>query len=219
MKVMKDYGQDFWENCWKQNTLEEYSGYLSKYHRRQNPVIDLLKRHNVHYVCDAACGYGAYSLMLASNGFQVEGFDISPTSVEVTKELLKRYGIDSSNYKVASVLNTGYEEIFNAVVACSVLDHLYEEDAKKALDELLRIVKKDGIVVVSFDGIDEDYVETAHEVTADGSFLYSEGKRSGMVFHYYSDEKLKRWLNLYPVIDSFANDDGERFFAIQKRGV
>lgn len=214
--MMNDYGQDFWETCWKQNTLEEYSKYLSKYYRRQNPVIDLLKRYNVHYVCDAACGYGAYSLMLASNGFQVEGFDISPTSVEVTKELLKQYNIDSCNYKVASVLNTGYEEIFEAVVACSVLDHLYTEDAREALDELLRIVKKDGIVVVSFDGMDEDYVETPHEVTADGSFLYSEGKRNGMVFHYYSDEELKKWLNSYHVIDSFTNDEGERFYAIQK---
>lgn len=141
---MKQYGQEFWEDCWKRSEGADYSAYLQSYYKKQDPIIDLLKQNHVHYVCDAACGFGAYTLMLASNGFRVEGFDISATSVEVTRSLLQKYGIDTSKFKVASVLDTGYDEMFDAVTACSVLDHLYVCDAEKAMHELLRIVKPGG---------------------------------------------------------------------------
>lgn len=211
------HNQSFWETCWQRGSAEEYSTYLAAYYQKQDPVVDLLKEHNTLHVCDAACGFGAYSLMLASNGFQVEGFDIAPTSVEITKQLLSKYGIDTEPYKVASVLDTGYDSgCFDAVTARSVLDHLTVADAKQALEELLRIVKNRGIVVVSFDTPDEEDFELPHDITEDGSLLYLEGKRRGMVFHHYSDDALDGWLRRYHVIFSYKNSREERFFAIQK---
>lgn len=208
--------QEFWEECWQQGTVAEYETYLSGYYRLKSPVADLFQSHNVKTVCDAACGFGAYSLMLASYGFLVEGFDISPTSVEVTKELLQKYDIDTSKYKVASIVDTGYEKEFDAVTAHSVLDHLSVADAKRALDELLRIAKPGGLVMISFDGIEEDDLELPHEVTADGSFLYKDGNRNGMLFHYYEEEELETWLAPYSIIWKQTNSRGERFFVIQK---
>lgn len=213
---MKQYGQDFWEDCWQRGAHTNYDEHLRGFYQKQDPIVALLKQHNVQRVCDAACGYGAYSLMLASHGFRVEGFDISQTSVDITKELLKKYGIETSKYRVASVLGTNYEPVFDAVVAGSVLDHLYVEDAKAALNELLRIVKPGGIVVVSFDELDEDDLERPHQVTTDGSILYTDQKWGGMVFHPYSDEALKLWLGSYQIIFTHRNQRGERFYAIQK---
>lgn len=213
---MKEYGQDFWEACWQRGADTDYTTHLKGYYRKQDPIVDLLKKFDVHHVCDAGCGYGACSLMLASNGFQVEGFDISPTSVDVTKKLLEQYRIDTSRYKTASVLNTGYDPSFDAVISCSVLDHMYVVDAQTALNELLRIVKPGGIVVVSFDELDEDDLERPHRVTADGSVLYTDEKWSGMVFHPYTDQALENWFHAYPVVFHYKNQRGERFIAIQK---
>lgn len=214
---MKEYGQDFWEACWQRGAGTDYATHLIKYYRRQNPIVDLLKQHHAHQICDAGCGYGAWSLVLASNGFDVEGFDISQASVELTKKLLAKYGIDALKYRVSSVLDTGYSTIFDAVVACSVLDHLYVKDAKSALNELLRIVRPGGIVVVSFDELDEDDLNHPHTVTADGSILYTDAAWGGMVFHHYSDEALKAWLNPYHILLNYQNNRGERFFAIQNQ--
>lgn len=209
---MTQTSQEFWESCWRLGANTDYNAYLQSYYKKQDPIIDLFKKHRIQRVCDAACGFGAYSLMLSSNGFQVEGFDIAPTSVGVTKALLQRYGIDTSRFKVASVLDTGYRQGFDAVTAISVLDHLYVADAGKALAELLRIVHIGGIVVVSFDSMDADDLDKPHKVTKDGSILYS----SGMVFHHYSDAELKTWLGQYSILMSYTNDRGERFFAIEK---
>lgn len=208
--------QTFWESRWQGSTPDDYRAYLALYYQKQDPIIDLFRQYNIHHVCDAACGFGAYSLMLASSGFTVEGFDIAPTSVEVTKALLASYGIDASNFKIASVLDTGYAPRFDAVTARSVLDHMTVADAKAGLKELLRIVKPGGVVVVSFDSMDEEDWELPHTMTGDGSLLYTEGRRKGMVFHPYSDVDLLAWLSAYPVLLSETNDRGERFFAIQK---
>lgn len=213
---MKQYGQEFWEDRWKRSEKTDYSAYLQSYYQKQDPIIDLLKQNQVHYVCDAACGFGAYSLMLASNGFSVEGFDIAPTSVEITKSLLQKYSVDSSKYKVASVLEPGYDEQFDAVTAISVLDHMYISDARKALKELLGTVKPGGIVVVSFDSLDSEDLEIPYEITEDGSIRYTEGARDGMVFHFYSASELESWLSDYAIILSYTNNRNERFFAIQK---
>lgn len=213
---MSENQATFWENCWKMDKAEDYAGYLKQYYQKQDPIIDFLKQHKVHSVCDAACGFGSYSLMLFSNGFEVQGFDIAPTSVAITQKLLQEYGVSSAKYKVADVLDTGYHETFDAVTARSVLDHMYVEQAKKGLAELFRIVKDGGFLVVSFDRMEEEDKGFPHEVTQDGSFLYTKGKRNGMVMHYYSQAELKNLLYSYHIVFSFENDDGERFFVIQK---
>ncbi|MDO5399836.1 MAG: class I SAM-dependent methyltransferase [Eubacteriales bacterium] len=213
---MNQNTQDFWETCWQRDTDRDYGKYLKAFYQKQDPMIDLFKRHHVRHVCDAACGYGAYSLMLASNGFQVEGFDISQTSVELTKKLLGKYGIDTSNYKAASVLDTGYAAIFDAVVAVSVLDHLYAADARAALTELLRIVKPGGLVVVSFDNLDEDDLKRQHILAADGSILYTDPSWGGMIFHPYADGELADWLSQYRIIHHYQNSRNERFYVIEK---
>lgn len=213
---MDNNTQAFWETCWQRGKSTDYSSLLNAYYQKQDPIIDLFRSYNIRHVCDAACGFGGYTLMLSSNGFQVEGFDIAPTSVEVTKSMLHRYGIDTSKFKTASVLDTGYAEPFDAVTARSVLDHMSVSNAKLALKELIRIVKSGGIIVVSFDALDEEDLEEPHKIAGDGSILYTGGNHNGMVFHFYSDEALTAWLGTYPILLSYTNDRGERFFAIQK---
>lgn len=208
--------QDFWEKCWQSSTDTNYSAYLKSYYKKQDPIIELFRNCNISHVCDAACGFGAYSLMLASNGFLVEGFDIAPTSVAVTKKLLQPYGIDTSGFRIASVLETGYDRSFDAVTAISVLDHMSVSDARKALNELLRIVKPGGLLVVSFDSLDGDDLEIPHKKVEDGSILYTDGTKNGMIFHFYSDTELKTWFGVYNIIQSYTNSRGERFYVIQK---
>ena len=124
--------KDFWENCWQSENPEAMYACLDSYYRWEDGIIDVFRAHRVEKVCDAACGYGAYSLAFASNGFQVTSFDISPSAAEITRRGLERYGIAAG------------------VVAGSVLDHMTVADAQKALSELYRITKPGGLILVSF---------------------------------------------------------------------
>ena len=84
-------------------------------------------------------------------------FDISETAVEITRDVLRKYGMDASRAKVAGIMDTGYEtETFDGVIAHAVVDHLTLEDARKAIRELYRITRKNGLLMVSFDMAEEE---------------------------------------------------------------
>lgn len=213
---MKDASHTYWESRWSQTSAESLKEVLQPYHQGKDEILDVLKAHRVRRICDAGCGFGAYSLLLASNGFAVEGFDLSESAVAVTKELLGNYKIDASSYRAASVLQTGYEdEQFDAAIAYSVLDHMTVNDAAKGLRELSRIVRKDGLLVLAFDSLEEDDLELAHTVMPDGSLLYTQGKRTGMIFHPFTEQELSELLGNKEILYRRTNTKGERVLVVR----
>ena len=98
--------EDFWEQSWKRDKDRDFLSYAKPYYRLTSPEIEFFREHHVRSVCDAGCGYGAYALALASNGFDVTAFDVSATAVEITGRVLKRYGLKLAGHKTAS---TPYE--------------------------------------------------------------------------------------------------------------
>ena len=98
---MGDY--NFWEKCWNKENIETMLPYLEKYNNIKSDEINLFQKDNITTVCDAACGFGAYTLALASNGFTVKAFDISENAAKIIHEGLKRLGYDIE-VKAASIL-------------------------------------------------------------------------------------------------------------------
>lgn len=198
--MMNDYNK-YWECCWKEENPTELYRYLDMYYKMKCKEIDIFKEHNIVNVCDAACGFGAYSLAFASNGFHVQSFDISETAVGITIKGLRKYGLDAANVKVANILDTGYaDETFDGVIAHAVLDHLLVEDTKRALDELLRITIPGGLILLSFDNADDDDFTEEHITLNDGTMQYTNGTRKGMLFHPYDQEKIRKLVKKYNVI-------------------
>ncbi len=209
--------ENFWEDCWKSEDPAQLHAYLDGYDQFKGRIIDIFKEHHIRTVCDAACGYGAYSLAFASNGFIVKSFDISPSAAEITRRGLERYGI-TADVKAASILSTGYEdEAFDGVVASSVLDHMTVSDAQKALSELYRITRPGGLILVSFDTPEESDRKMEHEVLADGSLLYADNTpRAGMIFHPYGREEIDLFLAGKCVIYGETNRKGEQIRILKK---
>ena len=65
---MKDYNL-YWEQCWQDEDETELYRYLDMYREMNSKEMEIFKKHNITKVCDAACGFGAYSLAYATNGF------------------------------------------------------------------------------------------------------------------------------------------------------
>ncbi|MDE7221552.1 MAG: class I SAM-dependent methyltransferase, partial [Oscillospiraceae bacterium] len=188
---MEEDKKDFWEERWKAGGLEAFADNLAQYYQWKDEAVEIFRSHGIKTVCDAACGYGAYSLAFASNGFQVSSFDISSAAAKITRRSLEKYGI-TTDVKAASILSTGYEDgAFDGVVASSVLDHMTAADAQRALSELYRITRPWGLILVSFDTPEESDREMDHEVLEDGSLRYADGtSRAGMIFHPYGEEEI-----------------------------
>lgn len=212
---MNDANHTYWESRWKQTCAASLENLLQPYGQKETELVQLLRAHGVHSICDAGCGFGAYSLLLASSGFAIEGFDISESAVAITKELLGKHKIDASRYRAASVLQTGYEdEQFDAAIAYSVLDHMTAADAEKGFKELSRIVKKEGLLVLAFDSLEKDDLEPNPTVLPDGSLFYTQGKRTGMIFHPFTEQELFALFGNKKVLFQQTTKKCERIFVL-----
>ena len=65
--------QTYWESCWQEEDSSQLQAYLEGWKNYHGREIELLKEHQVKSVCDAACGFGAYTIAFAANGFKVSG--------------------------------------------------------------------------------------------------------------------------------------------------
>lgn len=185
---MTAMGELYWNKIWDKKDIEVYRKYITGYAGLDNCMTRELMAHGCVDVCDGACGFGANAMTLLSKGFNVYGFDISENSVWLAAELLKDMGIKAEQFKVATFTDTGYgDDSFDAVTVRAALDHLSTADFALARKELQRILKPGGLLYASFDPLEKEDEGEAHIIMEDGSFLYTEGSREGLLFHYYTD--------------------------------
>lgn len=207
---------NYWDTVWNKKDIEEYRKYIRGFENLKNIMVREFQKHNCRTVCDAACGFGANSLVLHSNGFDVWGFDVSENSVWITKELLASYGARTEQFKAVSLLDTGYpDDFFDAVAVRAALDHLSVEEFCRALYELKRITKENGLLYASFDPLEPDDLELAHRVLEDGSFLYTDGDRDGLLFRYYADEDITKAFCGYEILGMETDGRGNRHLVIR----
>ena len=99
-------------------------------------------------ILDAGCGTGAAITYFSRNGAgQVYGIDLSEGSLKVAKKMSTQHGLRNVRFQKANLLSLPFlSETFDIVFSCGVLP--YVEDISKTLDELIRITRKDGILVL-----------------------------------------------------------------------
>jgi len=174
----------YWDSVWNKNDIEDYRKYVQNYKGITNCMTRYFADNSCMNICDAACGFGANSMILLSNGFNVSGFDISEASVWLTCHLLEDEGIIASQFKVASLTDTGYDNnSFDAVAVRAALDHLSVTDFLKAVNEIKRITKEHGLLYASFDPIEDEDLKAEHIVLEDGSLLHVSISRISIPMH------------------------------------
>jgi ubiquinone/menaquinone biosynthesis C-methylase UbiE len=206
---------NYWENVWTGVEVNDYKKYINLNYEYN--FIDIFKQNSISHICDAACGFGKYSAILSKNNFKVSGFDISKEAVSLTKDMLNDLNLKFMDFYVCSITDIRYQdEYFDGVIAHAVIDHLNTTEAIKALSELFRITKKNGLIYLSFDGLEDDDIETSHEVLEDGSFKYIDDIRKGMIFKYYVNEEIKKLIIGKEILYFNTKQNGEREIILRK---
>lgn len=115
---------------------------------RYENVIALLKRScdlKQSKVLDVGCGDGVLTYLLRKEGVQASGLDYSHEAIAFAQEKTKGLDID---YQQGSAYELPYDDnTFDAVVSSDVIEHL--QDVNAYLDEIKRVVKPGGIIVLS----------------------------------------------------------------------
>jgi len=116
---------------------------LEHWHRYVH-ISDLVSNKDI---LDVASGMGYGANLLAKNANSVVGVDISEQAVASSRN---KYFRENLSYQVASVSELPFEnDIFDIVVSFETIEHISESLQLKFLEEVKRVLKEDGVFIVS----------------------------------------------------------------------
>jgi MPBQ/MSBQ methyltransferase len=102
-------------------------------------------------VLDVGCGIGGTSRHLAKSlgpKSQVQGITLSPNQVERATALAKTQGVDNASFQVMNALDLQFpDNTFDLVWACESGEHM--PDKKKYVEEMIRVLKPGGTIVIA----------------------------------------------------------------------
>jgi protein-L-isoaspartate O-methyltransferase len=100
-------------------------------------------------VLEAGCGVGAQTKIISVKNpdSTFMSIDLSKDSIGEAKKLIHSLHIENVEFRQADIYNLPFKgEEFDSVIICFVLEHLH--DPVKALNELKRVTKKGGTMIV-----------------------------------------------------------------------
>lgn len=95
-------------------------------------------------ILETGCGSGSNLWMIAKEGFDAYGIDLSKKAIELCGQMLLKYDT-SANLSIQNMVQLNFtDDYFDAVVDVFSSNCLTKEDHKKYLKEIRRIIKSTG---------------------------------------------------------------------------
>ncbi|MBW4828285.1 MAG: class I SAM-dependent methyltransferase [Clostridiaceae bacterium] len=120
-----------------------------------NSTVHLIEKYfpKQGHILDIGSGPGRYSLMLLKNGYDVSLLDISNNELDIAKRKIEEAGLKAENYYCKSALELDIfdNDLFDGILLMGPLYHLHDKkDRLNVLRETHRILKKEGIALISY---------------------------------------------------------------------
>ncbi len=140
---------------------------------------------------DLGCGIGQYSKWFMENGYEVVSSDISKIALEKVKEF------NSNIISVDMREKLPFEENkFDVVFANLSIHYFSDSDTRNLMNEIKRILKKEGLFIGSVNGIQglEKIKATAREL--DYHYYYYKNK----YIRLFDVDDVKKYLKIFDII-------------------
>ena len=155
-----------WEPIWREHGARWE---LQKPHPHVVRLIERLKQQGGRRVHDLGCGLGRHLLLLAAEGFETYGSDISPTAIETCQRRLREAGLSATLTRSEMSAVPQADDFLDAVIAWNVLYHATTDAILETVRGLRGKLKEGGLLLATF-------ISTADGQCARTSELLAEGR-------------------------------------------
>jgi len=184
---------------WKE--IYEVEGVVQKEPRESiKQLVPIFKENNIKKIAVLGCGTGRHVSYLAKQGFFVFGADNEEVALQIAQ---KSFGNDAQNivlgtYDVKDIPHPNHH--FDAVICYDVLQHGMLDDAKKAIKEINRILKPNGLFFLGVVSNEHTFCGAGREIETN-TFIDMPGKPDGDVpHHFFTEEDVKQVLSGFEII-------------------
>ena len=156
--------------------------------------LPLFKEHGARIFLDLGCGVGRNSIYLGKEGFDVVGVDISRSALKKAKSWARIEGVPSVALLRCSMTNLPFvRQTFHAVISVSVIHHAVKEDIEKAIEEIHKVLKDNGLFLANLLSV-EDYRYGSGLKIEEGTFQVLEdfeAKQFEELHHFFSQKEIQ----------------------------
>ena len=143
-------------NIYSNELSHKYSGLRGNYTATDEKTFSILNKIGVRdkRILDFGCGDGRYAFHLAELGaIEVVGIDVSPAMIEIANRELRNRKIEKVKFLEADGNNLPFgDNFFDIIFSNFVLHHF--ENTLKPLQEIFRVLDKNGYFLGTFNTID-----------------------------------------------------------------
>lgn len=167
---------------------------------REKPATEIVNRFFKEHgdelqgekILEIGCGNGRNLRHLAEQGYDTYGLEISEEAVKQIQEDFKKEGL-AAEVQRGSFYNTPYkDERFGCVMSINVFQHNDWEGAERAFQEASRVLKNNGLLLLSVRSTSRDVPENREDVPDKGiTFIPKQGTKEGIKLHHFSEEEIR----------------------------
>lgn len=144
---------EFFSEKYSNNLLELISPVNLFLLSRRKKVLNLAGDVSQKKILDVGCGSGIFMADFIKKGAYVAGIDYSQRMLDLAQELLVKLKLPKTKYVLskASATNIPFKDhYFDIVLATGLTDYLSDQENKLFFKDAARVLKKDGMIIVSF---------------------------------------------------------------------
>jgi SAM-dependent methyltransferase len=191
-------------------------------HPEMKRISEMLQERGLNRILDLGCGTGRHLVFLSHSGFDVYGFDASPTAINLASEWLESENLGATVRLHRMEEPFPYEtDFFDAVISIQVIHHNLMKDIVNTIREIERVLCRGGLLFASVPVLKTGPVKKEDdwelEKIEDGTFIPRKGPESGIPHHYFTDEEIVQVFSSFNLLEHFIDTNDHRcILAIKK---
>ncbi len=186
MSSTETQARNYWEKTW--NRFLKYHGMIAPSAKLIQHLFNHVPRNGT--ILDLGCGEGRNSLYLSQVGYNIVGIDLSFKAARVMKNNFFEEELKGLVIAGDARLMPFKNESVDAILAHHLFDHLDAEGFAVALAEAFRVLKTDGVMLMTVDSFGEFTGDSNTVLRDDGSIVFVKGGYKGMLLRPYREDEL-----------------------------
>jgi ubiquinone/menaquinone biosynthesis C-methylase UbiE len=132
---------EFWDETWENSSFNAALTFC-----KSDPLLPIFQRYakSGMTMLEGGCGLGYYAVFHSIRGLNVVGLDFAQQTLKILKKRVSSLVLCAGN--VANIPTD--DKTFDVYYSGGVVEH-FEDGAKKSLEEARRVLKDDGVLLIS----------------------------------------------------------------------